>query len=128
VQGVPRRAFVRSLMALAEPAWRERLAHGLEPTQWIAYRREYYATPDRALRVTLDRDLCAWDQRLEPRLCTRGAGRLPRLLVVEVKCDPQQHEAARQLLDGLPVMIGRCSKFVLASEAEHGPVPSFLPE
>jgi hypothetical protein len=31
------------------------------------------------------------------------------------------------LVDRLPLFVDRCSKFVLAADREHGPVPSILP-
>jgi len=119
--------FVRALAAQAGAPWAERLL-GLEPVQWIRYRREYLATADRRVRITLDTGLRAWDQRLEPRLQARRATPLPRLLVVELKCAPGDERTARELLAGLPLFVDRCSKFVLASAIGHGPVASWLAE
>jgi hypothetical protein len=129
VEGSPRRTFVERLAAaIADEAWRHRLRHGLEPVQWITYLRDYLATADRRVRLTLDRALCAYDQRLCTRISRRRPSPLPRILVIELKCAPEALDAARQLANRLAVRIDRCSKFVLASDSSHGPFPSFFPE
>jgi hypothetical protein len=125
VAGVERRAFVRALARAAGAAWSELLA-ALEPAQWVRYRREYLASADRRVRVTIDRELCFADQRLRARLGDRPASAAPRLVVLELKCAPADLAAAQDLVARLPVHLGRCSKFVLASAAAGGPLPSSL--
>lgn len=126
VEGAPRASFVAALARAAGGTWRARLERGLEPVQWIAYRRDYLATADLLLRLTIDRELTAFDQRLVPRLSSARPTRLPRFLVVEIKCAPAALAAAQELANRLPLLVGRCSKFVLASDPTHGPLDSFL--
>jgi len=80
------------------PSWRARIEHGLDPVQWIAYRRDYEVTADGRVRITLDRSLRAWDQRVCPRLSRAQPTPLPRLLVIEVKAHPDDHELARRMI------------------------------
>jgi hypothetical protein len=127
VEGVRRADFVRRLRALATPEWRADLDRGLEPAQWITYLRDYLRTADGRVRLTLDRRLAAADQRLAFRLSRKLATPLPRLAVVEAKCAAADLDAAQELLSRLPLFVDRCSKFVLASDREHGPVSSILP-
>jgi hypothetical protein len=127
VEGVRRTDFVRRLRALATPEWRADLDRGLEPVQWITYLRDYMRTADGRVRVTLDRRLAAADQRLAFRLSRKRATPLPRVAVVEAKCAAADLDAAQELLSRLPLFVDRCSKFVLASDREHGPVSSILP-
>jgi hypothetical protein len=126
VLGAPRRSFVERLAALATTAWRARLLHGLEPVQWIAYRREYLESADRRVRLTIDRELACHDQRHLPRLSDAHPSPLPRLLVLELKCAPGDLERAQEIASRLPLPLGRCSKFVLASQPAHGPLPTWL--
>jgi hypothetical protein len=126
VEGAGRHAFVQELARGAPPAWSERLHHGLEPAQWVAYTREYFTTADRRVRVTLDQDLALCDQRLRARLSARARSPAPNLAVLELKCSQDDVEAAEELVARLPIQLGRCSKFVLASQAADGPIPSFL--
>lgn len=121
--GRERRALVAELERRADPVWRERLA-GLEPAQWVRYRREYLTTADRRVRVTIDRDLELFDQRLLARVSDRRRTPSPRVLVLEVKCAPEDLAAARDLIGRLPFPAGRCSKFVLASAPDSGPLVS----
>jgi hypothetical protein len=123
VAGADRRSFVADLVLGAGPLWRARLA-ALEPAQWIRYRREYFASADRRLRLTLDRELVFADQRLLRRLSDAAPSPAPRILVLEVKCAPGDLAEARALVGRLPIPLGRCSKFVLASQPAGGPLAS----
>jgi len=76
------------------------------------YRRAYYESGDRALRVTLDWDQAAYGQVLHPR---------PNLvlpvfdqhdIVVEVKADGSAHRRLSDLLSSFPLRTGRHSKYV----------------
>jgi VTC domain len=125
VRGAERRRFVAELARLAGGIWAERLA-GLEPAQWVRYRREYLTTADGRVRVTIDRQLFCADQRLRARLADTAPTPALRLLVLELKCAPEHLAEARELAASLPVTLGRCSKFVLASERPGGPLPSTL--
>lgn len=126
IEGVERHAFVAALANAAHGLWRRRLEAGLEPAQWIAYRRDYLTSADRRVRLTIDRDLEAWDQRLLPRLSRARATALPRFLVLELKCAPAALDHARELVQRLPLKVDRCSKFALASDVDCGPHSSFL--
>jgi len=135
VRSAGRREFVLALARLAgsavagEPGgavWRERLLHGFEPAQWIRYRREYLTSADGRLRVTLDRELRFHELWSRARLDDRWPSPTPRLLVLEVKCAPEDLDRAADLIGRLPVPVGRCSKFVLAHDADQGPLPSIL--
>ena len=77
------RCNARALRADCPPAWRERLAEGVEPVQWIRYMREYWVTGDRAVRITLDRELQTFDQRTRRRLSSKFPTPNRRLLVIE---------------------------------------------
>jgi len=123
--GRERRAFLSDLVSRLDPRWRARLA-GYEPAQWVRYRREYFTTADRRVRLTLDRELFFSDQRRLARLSDRERTPSPRVLVLELKCSPDDLDSARELVTRLPIPLGRCSKFVLAAERASGPLPSQL--
>lgn len=125
VEGARRRDFAADVQAGVDGRWRAALA-GLDPVQWIAYQREYWTTADGLVRVTLDRDLQAFDLRLAARITSSARTFLPRILILEAKCAPGHHDVARQLIGALPVVVDRCSKFVLASAPGQGPLPSIL--
>lgn len=123
VRGVERRAFMAALADPLDPSWKDELGP-LGPVQWVRYRREYLTTADRRVRLTIDRGLAFFDQRLRARLDDGAPSPSPRVLVLELKCGPGDLERARELTANLPIPLGRCSKFVLASEPGQGPLIS----
>lgn len=125
LRGEERRRFVAELVRRADPVWSARLA-GHEPAQWVRYRREYLASADGRVRVTIDRELVLADQRVLARLSDALRSPAPRLLVLELKCAPEHLAQAQEIAARLPLPLGRCSKFVLASEPAGGPIPSSL--
>jgi hypothetical protein len=106
----------RRLLAAAPPALAAVLAAHPFATSLIRYRREYFASADGRLRVTLDRDLCALDQRASvvPNLVRRS--NLPDVAVLELKCEATQREQAARALHDAPLRITRFSKYAVALE------------
>jgi hypothetical protein len=123
--GRERHAFMDELAARVDASWRERLG-GLGPAQWVRYRREYFTSADRRVRLTLDRELAFFDQRHLARLADVERTPAPRVLVLELKCAPEDLDLARAIVARLPIPPGRCSKFVLAAAPISGPLPSLL--
>ena len=126
VRGAERGRFMAELARRCDARWRHVLLRGLEPMQWISYLREYHASADGRVRLTLDRGLRFSDQRLLARLSDTWRSFAPRVLVLEVKCAPEDLAAAREIVGRLWIPLGRCSKYVLACEPDQGPLPSFL--
>jgi hypothetical protein len=124
VEGAERHRFMAELARRVQAEWRERLLAGLEPAQWVSYRREYYTSADRRVRLTLDTELRFSDQRLRGRLSSAARTPMPRYLVLELKCAPEDIDAAHDIASRLPIPIGRCSKYALAHDAAHGPLSS----
>ena len=127
VEGARRNAFMKRLTENAPLEWRIRLSEGLDPVQWIAYLREYFVTANGRVRLTVDRKLKAWDQRGRFMLSSLFATPLPRVVIVEAKCDSEDYDEMRELMNRLPLYVDKCSKFVLASSPNHGPIVSIFP-
>ena len=124
IEGAERRRFVAELARRLDQRWRERVLAGFEPAQWVSYRREYFTSADRRVRLTLDTQLRFSDQRVRARLSDAARTPAPRYLVLELKCAPADLEAAHDIASRLPLPLGRCSKYVLAHDAADGPLPS----
>ena len=120
IAGQDRNHFMAFLRRHAPTEWSALLYDALAPVQWIAYRREYYTTADRTVRLTVDRDLRGWDQHGAIKLSNRFATPLPSVTVLELKCDAVYYETARDLANRLPLSVDKCSKFVLASSPANG--------
>jgi hypothetical protein len=76
------------------------------------YRRQYLASRDGRIRMTVDRDLSAWDQRWESRFNLRRSVRRPGVCIVELKLDPADRGRAGRLLKTIPARYRRSSKYV----------------
>lgn len=126
VDGAGRDAFVEALIEAAPEEARFQLREGLEPVQWIRYRRDYLTTADGLVRITLDTELVTADQRIRDTLSNSAPNPPSHVLVVEVKCAPEAYEEAREIVRLLPIPVDRCSKFVLASDPSHGPHASIF--
>jgi hypothetical protein len=113
VEGSTRTAFWRALHAQAPPHWQQRL-HGREAAQWIRYRRDYLAGTGDGLRVTVDSELRASDQRFGFTLSDKRSTPLPPLLIVELKAPRGMQPAIERWLQDVDLQPGKCSKFVLA--------------
>jgi hypothetical protein len=127
VEGADRYALMRELCAAVPPGWADHLAMGLEPAQITSYWREYYTTADGRIRITVDTDLCLFDQRHHARIQRGFRSPTARLMVVEWKA-PQEHlDVLRRATSAFPLMVDKCSKFMLASDPDMGPAPSVYP-
>lgn len=123
VGGATRRSFAQALHGGVPPVWQQRL-RGRVPAQWIRYRRDYYGSADGDLRITVDRELCAFDQRFDYVLSCDRATPLPALLIVEVKASADHRETIESWLQTVGLRPSKCSKFVLATQPGEGPMPS----
>ncbi len=78
------------------------------------YHRAYYVTPDGALRLTVDTDLCAYSQRASSRPNLRRLASMENPIVVELKM--LTHTRAMQrfsdALRAFPASVDRFSKYV----------------
>ena len=125
VRGASRLAFQEALCAQVPVDWRLRF-DGHDAVQWIRYLREYLVSADGRLRVTLDRELTAFEQRTGFVLQDLRPTPLPRLLIVEVKGPDAERAALEQVLQEIGLQPGRCSKFALASMPSEGPPVAIL--
>lgn len=127
IEGVSRVTFMHRLIRSVDAQWREVLAHGLEPSQWICYDRRYLRTFDGRVRVTVDQNIRAYDQRDRTILSRRCRTPLPGLVVLEFKSDVAHLAQLQELIQRSPVVLDRCSKYVLACRPQSGPALSVGP-
>lgn len=82
-----------------------------------SYRREYFVSGDGVVRITIDRELTAFDQRhgRTPNLTKRAL--LQNKLILEVKCERAYRDISSKILTGIPLRRSRHSKYVTALEA-----------
>ncbi len=127
VQGAETSRFPASVLAhfdgtAEECAWWADQLRAHRTAQWIRYRREYWETAAGNVRVTLDSKLEAFDLRYAARINDRAPSPLPAVAVIECKAAASARAAVEALVHALPLSVGRCSKFMLASVPGEGPL------
>lgn len=106
------REILGEVRACTEPEWRVLLQAVSQPTLLNHYQREYYATSDGALRVTLDYACAAYDQRLSLRPNLRILLPVADRVVIEVKAAPEYAERLQEAVAQFPALRTRNSKYV----------------
>jgi len=109
---LPWAEIMRVVRANAAPEWQMILQTMNQPVLLNHYQREYYATPDGAIRVTLDFAQAAYEQRLSLRPNLRVRLPVADTVVVEVKAGQDQAEQLPDIVARLPVLRTRHSKYV----------------
>jgi hypothetical protein len=100
---------LRAALPAVARAWLDDYAH---PVLVNHYRRAYYVTPDGAVRLTLDTDLHAYDQRYSALPNLRHPARCEEVVVVELKTEMEHAARLSALLAHFPVRSDRYSKYV----------------
>lgn len=103
--------ILRAVRACVGPGWRVLLQTADQPTLFNRYQREYYATPDGALRATLDYACAAYDQRLSLRPNLRVPLPIADRVVIELKAAPEHAERLQEAAAQFPVLRTRNSKY-----------------
>jgi hypothetical protein len=78
------------------------------------YHRRYFQSGDGCIRVTVDSDLRAFDQRFGRRPHFDRSIDLPDVLVIEFKFSPQHRASAMDSMRGIPLRVSRSSKYAIA--------------
>lgn len=102
-----------SLRAAADPPIAIYLTAVTVPTLINSYQRAYYATPDEAVRLTIDSGLRAYDQRFSLRPNLSRPALLPDWVIVELKASAEHLPRLADILADFPFRPDRCSKYVL---------------
>jgi len=124
--------FTVPSLALAGPSWSEILvslraqlpfagrawldAHP-QPVLINRYTRRYFVSADGRVRVTVDGDQQVFDQRFHAAPNVRAAANLPEGLIVEVKADSDDYRRAGRAIQGIPLRVGRHSKYVVGVQS-----------
>ncbi len=112
IGGMHYQAILANLAAALPQRCQSMLARYGEPTVLVRYRREHFVSHDRALRATVDYDICYFDQTGKRRITTSFARRHEGLVVLEGKTPVGRERELRRLLHPLGARVGRCSKYV----------------
>ena len=103
--------ILETVRASTGPGWQATLQTVNQPILLNHYQREYYVTPDGAMRITLDFAQAAYDQRLSPRPNLRVRLPIADTVVIEIKTAQEQAERLQEVVTQFPVLRSRNSKY-----------------
>ncbi|HSH03384.1 MAG TPA: VTC domain-containing protein [Anaerolineae bacterium] len=107
-------AIYKEMLAQVPVGWRGVLWRAPQAVCYVRYYRDYFVSGDGQVRVTVDRDLVAYDQRFGGRPQAVRAVPLAGWTVVEVKGEAAAGEAVMAVAGGLPWPRVQHSKYVRA--------------
>ncbi len=107
----PWRDILKTIYTHIDPYWQLVWATAHTPILINHYRREYYATQDGALRVTLDSEQTAYDQRFGLRPNLRAPLPIADTIVIEIKAQESESGRVQQAVSRFPIPRTRNSKY-----------------
>lgn len=81
------------------------------------YKRNYFCSVDKKIRITVDRDQIVHDQRFNSIPSLDKKANLPDTIVIELKFNRDNFELASDVMQGFPVRVSRHSKYINAVDA-----------
>jgi SPX domain protein involved in polyphosphate accumulation len=118
-----------------EKSWRDMQSHlteqlPVEARHWLKvnpvpvlinrYQRKYFATKGRKVRVTLDSDLCIFDQTRSSNPNYSFQANIPKTFVLEVKFPRELRETASHIIRDIPIRVSRHSKYIVGFHSING--------
>jgi hypothetical protein len=108
----PYAELLKVIQLNAGDEWQPRLQKSTQATLINRYRREYFISPDKAIRATLDYAQEAFNQRLGSRPNLSRRLPLDSLVVIEVKAAPEYYERLQSIMGYFPIQRTRNSKYI----------------
>ncbi len=109
--------IISAMLDLLSPRRRIDLQNALNPVVINRYRREYFATADGEVRVTIDTGQVAFGQIMTPYPNVRCSVRLDSAIVIEIKAPRVAQKRLQEVANALPHKVTRHSKYALACQA-----------
>ena len=113
----PYRDILATLYEAAAEDWEPWLGSAIQPALINWYRRDYYETYDGEIRLTLDYDQAACDQRLAIRPNFSRMTPIESLIVIEIKGGADRGDRLQEIISRFPFPRRRNSKYVNGMEA-----------
>ncbi len=104
--------ILQAVRDCAPSEWRPWLYGLIRPSLYNRYQREYYVTPDGAIRATIDTEQYACDQRFCARPNLRRSLPIRDTVIIEIKGVPDEIDRLQDVVGRFPISRGRNSKYV----------------
>ncbi|MCP4138925.1 MAG: polyphosphate polymerase domain-containing protein [Chloroflexi bacterium] len=89
-----------------------KLFNVFSPVMINQYKREYYASADKRVRITLDYDMRVFDQTLSSKPNVKYEQPLQNNVVIEVKAEQEYHQRVADTLAQFPIYCQQHSKYL----------------
>lgn len=86
------------------------------PTMFNSYRRRYFAEPGGSIRLTIDTKIRCWNQLRVSRPNLDREAPQPDVVVVEIKAPGDKREEMIDVIQRVPLRVGRFSKYVVGMQ------------
>ena len=90
------------------------------PTIISQYTREYYIDFDKEIRITIDRNIKTFDQRLSNKINLKNEITIPNLMVVEFKFKDASINKLLNSFNNFPLRLSKNSKYINGIRAASG--------
>ena len=87
------------------------------PSVLNSYTRNYWVSADNNLRITVDSNLCFYDQRISSRLRRNNKTSITDTLVLEIKTLEKNRDLLKQTLQSIRLPLSRCSKYAIGIQS-----------
>tara|TARA_B110000008_G_scaffold36588_1_gene33050 strand:- start:19870 stop:20565 length:696 start_codon:yes stop_codon:yes gene_type:complete len=81
------------------------------------YKRNYFCSLDKKIRITVDRNQMVHDQRFHSFPNLEKKSNLPDTIVIEVKFSRHDSKIANKVMQGLPIRVSKHSKYINAVDS-----------
>ncbi len=106
------RLLSMALRSSVPDSWVALLDYYSEPVILNRYRRSYYLSKCKKIRVTVDQEHSVFDQRLSNIINISKKANTVQYIVVEVKFHPDLTEYVSEMIADIPMRISRNSKYI----------------
>lgn len=93
-------------------SWMYIINHYCDPIILNRYKRSYYLSKDKKVRVTLDRNHSVFDQRLSNKINLKKKANILEYIVIEIKFNPDLIDCVSNMIKDIPMRNSRNSKYV----------------
>ena len=112
--------LTRQIVDAVPPEGKGWLLEYAYPIMINRYERDYWASSDGTIRVTLDRDQVVYDQRYASVINVSRLANMPRTVVMEIKFSVKNADSVSRLVSTLPLPLSRHSKYCNAVKVIDG--------
>lgn len=112
--------IITNISTQVDPKGQKWLQHNPQPIIINRYKRKYFISFNKKIRVTIDMHQSVYDQRYKSKPNISHKANIPKTLVLEIKFNREDKELGFKLIEKLPIRVSRNSKYMMGVKAIDG--------